>query len=286
LSPISEVSLVTWRELRKSFRSAKGAALAAISILGGGAVSMVFAWIDRVRREQAEAIAMAQTSTGIDPHRAQVEFFSRWYGGHANIGSLLADCPYALWMMLVATLWLAPLLVALMTFDAVSGELQRGTVRFWVVRARRSSYLIGKLLGTWLAVLAVSLAMNVIVWVTAAVIGHQSALYIVGWGLRFFAVVVPVTAAWCSIAVLIGSQVKTPMLSLMTICVAFFGFWVAHIAATFSGNEWLKWAYPSAYDALLLSPDPSDVGRGLLGIGVIIAISLGAATVAFERRDL
>lgn len=285
MTPLSEVSLVTWREVRKSFRSAKGAALAAISILGGGAVSMIFAWVDRLRREQAANIALAQSSTGIDPHRAQVELFSRWYG-QPSVGTALADCPYALWMMLIATLWLVPLLVALMTFDAVSGELQRGTVRFWAVRARRSSYLLGKVLGAWLAVLAVSLAMNVIVWITAATVGHQSAFYIVGWGLRFFAVVVPVTAAWCSIAVLVGSQLKTPMVSLLTICATFFAFWVLHIAAAMTKNGWFNWAYPSAYDALFLSPDPGDIGRGLLGIAVIIGLSIGAAIFAFDRRDL
>lgn len=238
---------------------------------------MLVAWVDRLRREQLPP--------GLDLHETQEQAFSRWYG-QPGIGKLLADCPYALWMMLVATLWLVPLLVALMTFDAISGELQRGTARFWVVRARRSSYLLGKALGAWLSVLAVSLAMNVLVWITAATIGRQSPLYIVGWGLRFFAVVVPVTAAWCGIAVLVGSQLKTPMLSLLTICATFFGFWVVHVTALVTRREWLSWAYPSAYDALLLSPDPADIGRGLLGTGVIAAISVLAAILVFERRDL
>jgi ABC-type transport system involved in multi-copper enzyme maturation permease subunit len=277
VSPFSEVSLVTWREVRKTFQSAKGGALAAISVLGGGAASMLLTWVDRMRREQLPP--------GLDLHQAQEQVFSRWYG-QPGIGKVLAGCPYALWMMLIATLWLVPLLVALMTFDAISGELQRGTARFWVVRARRSSYLLGKALGAWLSVLTVSLAMNVLVWITAAAVGGQNPLYIVEWGLRFFCVVVPVAAAWCGIAVLVGSQLKTPMLSLLTICATFFGFWVVHVIALVTKHEWLSWAYPSAYDSLFLSPDPGDIGRGLLGTGLIAALSVSAAIVAFDRKDL
>ena len=277
MSPFSEVALVTQREVRKSFRSAKGVALAVLSVLGGGAVSMLVAMVDRLRRERLPA--------GIDLHEAQSQVFAGIYD-RPNMGKALADCPYALWIMLQATLWLAPLLVALMTFDAVSGDLQRGTVRFWVVRARRTSCLLGKALGAWLAVLGVSLAMNVIVWVTAAAVGHQDPAYIIGWGLRFFAVVVPVTAAWCAIAVLVGSQIKTPMLALMVIFATFFGLWVLRIVAGFTHNPWLVWAYPNSYDALLLSPDPADISRGLLGTLLISGLSVTVAAVMFDRRDV
>jgi ABC-type transport system involved in multi-copper enzyme maturation permease subunit len=238
---------------------------------------MLFASFDRTARERLPP--------GTDLHQVRLEFFTTWYR-QPGIGERLADCPHALWMMLIANLWLAPLLVALMTFDVVSGDLQRGTVRFWVVRARRSSCLIGKALGAWFAVLAVSLAMNAVVWTTTAAVEHMSAFYVVGWGLRFFAVVLPVTAAWCAIAVFIGSQIKTPMLSLLTICATFFAVWVVHVAALLTGREWLSWAYPNAYDSLFLSTDPTDIGRGLLGTGIITGIFVTAAVLAFDRRDL
>ena len=94
MSPFAEVQLVTARELRKSFRSVKGIVLAAVSIAGGAGVSMLFAWLDRVQRENLPA--------GIDAHDAQEQFFSRWYS--PDTGKRLADCPYSLWMMLIATL--------------------------------------------------------------------------------------------------------------------------------------------------------------------------------------
>jgi hypothetical protein len=35
-----------------------------------------------------------------------------------------------------------------------------------------------------------------------------------------------------------------------------------------------------------LSADPGNIARGLLGTGVITALSVAVAVIAFERRDL
>jgi ABC-type transport system involved in multi-copper enzyme maturation permease subunit len=276
VSPFAEVQLVTARELRKSFRSVKGIVLAAVSIAGGAGVSMLFAWLDRVQRENLPP--------GIDAHDAQEKFFSHWYS--PETGKRLADCPYSLWMMLIATLWLAPLLVALLDFDSVSGELQHRTVRFWTVRVRRSSYMLGKYFGACLAVLAVTLGMNVIVWVATIAVSGLPVAHVLRWGIEFFAVSVPITAAWCGIATLVGSQSRTPMLSLMFIFAAFFGLWLMRIIAGVSQSAWVAYLYPNAYDEFFLSPIALDVGRGLLGTGLIAGITTTAATLLFQRRDV
>jgi ABC-type transport system involved in multi-copper enzyme maturation permease subunit len=276
VSPFSEIALVTSRELRKSFRSAKGGVLVAMSLAGGGAVSMLFGWLDRVQREHLPP--------EIDPKQAQETFFDNWYG--PGMGKALADCPYSLWMMLIATLWLGPLLVALLDFDAVSGEIQHRSVRFWTVRTRRSSYMLGKYFGAWLSVLAVTLAMNVVVWgVTIAVVG-QPAARVIPWGVRFFLVTVPISAAWCGVATLVGSQFRTPMLSLLVIFATFFGLWLLRVVAGFARAEWVAYAYPNIYDAMLLSPEPGSLARGLLGTGLLAVGTTAAATLLFQRRDV
>jgi ABC-type transport system involved in multi-copper enzyme maturation permease subunit len=276
VSPFAEIQLVTARELRKSFRSVKGIVLAAVSLAGGAGVAMLFAWLDRVKRESLPP--------GIDVHDMQEQFFARSYG--PDTGKSLADCPYSLWMMLIATLWLAPLLVALLDFDAVSGELQHRSVRFWTVRVRRSSYMLGKYFGAWFSVLAVTLGMNVIVWVATAAVGGLPVATVLGWGIRFFAVSVPIGAAWCGIATLVGSQVKSPMLSLLFIFATFFGLWLLRVVAGFSQADWLAFVYPNIYDDFLLSPKAADVAKGLLGTGLIAGLTVAAATVIFERRDV
>jgi ABC-type transport system involved in multi-copper enzyme maturation permease subunit len=276
VSPFAEVQLVTARELRKSFRSVKGIVLAAVSIAGGAGVAMLFAWLERVQRENLPP--------GLEVHDAQEQFFARWYG--ADTGKRLANCPYSLWIMLIGTLWLAPLLVALLDFDAVSGELQHRSVRFWTVRVRRSSYMVGKYLGAWISVLAVTFGMNVIVWGATIAVSGLPLTSILSWGIQFFAVSIPISAAWCGIATLVGSQVKTPMLSLLLVFATFFGLWLLRIGAGFSQAEWLAYLYPNIYDQFLLSPKAADVGKGLLGTVLIAGVTTAVGTVLFERRDV
>lgn len=276
MSPFTEIQLITSRELRRSFRSVKGGLLAALSVAGGAGVAMLFAWLDRLQRQNLPE--------GVDTRPLREKFFANLYG--SDTGRLLADCPYSLWMMLIATLWLGPFLVALMDFDAVSGEMQHRSVRFWTVRVRRSSYMLGKVLGAWIVVLAVTLGMNVIVWGVTMAVGKLDAGYVLGWGLRFFAVTIPISAAWCGIAMLVGSQFKSPMLSLFVICATFFGLWLVRIVSGFAETEWLAYAYPNAYDSLLLSAKASDAAKGLLGTGAIAGLTTLAGTLLFQRRDL
>jgi ABC-type transport system involved in multi-copper enzyme maturation permease subunit len=276
MSPLVEVQLVTWRELQKSIRSAKGGLLAALTVAGGGGASMLFAWLDRLRREKLPE--------GVDVHELQQQAFSRLYD--ADTAKALADCPYSMWMMLIATLWLGPLLVALMGFDAVSGELQHRTVRYWAVRTRRGSYIVGKYLGAWLVVLGVTLGMNVIVWGVTATVGRLPLGLVVAWGVRFFAISIPISAAWCGVATLVGSQFRSPVLALLVICAAFFALWLAWVISGLADAPALSYLYPNAYDRFFLSPRPSDAARGLLGTIAIAALTAGASAILFERRDL
>jgi len=276
VSPFVEVELVASRELRRSLRSAKGGILAALSLGGGAAVSLVFAWFDRVQRQ-----AIPQ---GVDLSAIREGFFVRGYG--ETTGRALVASPYSLWMMLVATLWLSPLLVALLNFDSISGEMQHRSVRFWIVRVRRSSYILGKYLAAWLVVLTVMLGMNVVVWGVTIAVGNLAPAHVLAWGIRFFAVSIPISAAWCGIAALVGSQFKTPMLSLLAICAGFFALWLLRVTAGFTQTEWISYAYPNAYDRWLLSPNAADVGVGLLGTGAIAVMTTLAGTILFQRKDL
>jgi ABC-type transport system involved in multi-copper enzyme maturation permease subunit len=280
LSPAVEIHLLVARELRKSFRSVKGILLALLSILGGGGVAMAFAWVDRVKRENLPP--------GVNADELQQQLFNKLfepiYG--AETGHFLSSCPYTLWLMLMITIWLGPMLVALMGFDSISGEMQHRSVRFWTVRARRSSYRLGKFLGAWIVVLAVTLGMNVIVWAATATVGGLPLATVLGWGVRFFLVSVPISAAWCGIATLAGSQFKTPMLSLLVILATFFVLWMVRIVAGVADVHWLALAYPNIYDEYLLSPNAAQFGKGLLGTGLIAVLTTTAATLSFARRDI
>jgi ABC-type transport system involved in multi-copper enzyme maturation permease subunit len=276
MSPFEEVRLVAGRELQKSFRSRKGLVLATLSVGGGGGLSVLFAWIDRLRVEHLPST--------VDPGEMQRQLYTQVYG--AEVGKFLTPLPYVLWFMLIATLGALPLLVALLGFDGVSAELQHRTARYWVVRVRRSAYVAGKFVGLWATVLAVTLAMNAIVWGAVVGVGHQPFDRVIGWGASLFAVVVPISAAWCGVATLVGSQFRVPMLALLSICAATFALWFVHIVAVFKGIDALDYVYPNTYDRLLLSPSPASVALGVAGVALIAVATTLAAALAFERRDL
>jgi ABC-type transport system involved in multi-copper enzyme maturation permease subunit len=276
MSPAVEIRLVMSRELRRSFRSFKGVLLGLIALAGGAGVSMLFAWMDRMKREALPA--------GLDIKDAQEPLFEAVYG--PETGKALAACPYSLWMMLMATIWLGPLLISLLDYDSVSGEVQHRSVRFWTVRTRRSSYIVGKVLGAWLTVLAVTLAMNLIVWAVIVSVGEIPLGQVLGWGVRFFAVTIPISAAWCGVAMLVGSLFRTPMYSLLAISAAFSGLWMVSVVAGLSEVKWLAYVYPNVYDTLLLSPRPGQVALGLLGTGAIAVLTTAAGALLFETRDV
>jgi ABC-type transport system involved in multi-copper enzyme maturation permease subunit len=232
--------------------------------------------MDRMKRENLPA--------GFNLEDAQEPLYEAAYG--PETAKSLAACPYSLWMMFIATLWVGAALVSLLDYDAVSGEVQHRSVRFWTVRTRRSSYIVGKVLGAWLTVVAVTFVMNVIVWIVIIRVGELPAAQVLGWGLRFFAVTLPISAAWCSIAMFVGSLFRTPMLSLLAISAAFSGLGIVRLVAEFSTTPWLAYVYPDFYDALLLSPRPAQVALGLLGTGAIVALTTAAGAVLFETRDV
>jgi hypothetical protein len=135
-------------------------------------------------------------------------------------------------------------------------------------------------------VVAVMLGMNLVVWTATAAVGQWPAADVARWGARFFAVTLPISAAWCGIATLVGSQFKTPILSLLFICATFFCLWLVRVSGGFAETHWLAYAYPNAFDGLLLSPNLADAARGLLSTGLIALATASAAALAFQRKDV
>jgi ABC-2 type transport system permease protein len=301
LSPVAEVNLVLRRELIKSFRSVKGIILAVLTLLGGTLMALAFVAVEKVA----------------DPDKFQEQKL----GGLVKIygddqGQYLAAAPYTLLSMLTVTVWLAPALVWLMGFDAVASDVRFRSVRFWTVRTRRTSFFVGKVLGLWAVVSAVTLAMNLLVWVVIIIRGEATAAQAFTWGPRFWLVSVPISAAWCGLGVLVASQFRTPMVSLLTMALGFFGMFVlwavgalvtffstphfpqlfatrgmpepAHLGSesgTAIGSVLLH-LYPNYYDRYLLSP---HLGQALVGftatLGAAVAFSAAGAYI-FKRRDI
>jgi ABC-type transport system involved in multi-copper enzyme maturation permease subunit len=285
LSPVVEVRLVLGRELRRSIRSAKGIVIGALTLLGAFVASLVCVWIEASDRGGASAQAFAEMRR---------QYFEKQTGDPV-LAAHLATIPASLLAFLKITIWLVPLLVALLGFDAISGELQQRTVRYWTVRSRRGSYFVGKLLGLWTLVGVVILVLNLLAGGVALVRGFLTLGELVGWGVRLWFVAFAISGVWAAIATFISSCFRTPMVALLTTFAAFFVLWIIGLRGFFSrmspagvtqGMSWYEYFYPNAYDVLLLHPDAIRV---LTALGILVAgasVIATAGSVLIERRDI
>jgi ABC-type transport system involved in multi-copper enzyme maturation permease subunit len=281
MTALNEVGLIAGREVRKNLRSIKGLVMVILSLLGAVAFCFVRIKIDQLASERfsPEEIRAAQELT-----------FTEAYQDPA-VGKFLADAPGALALTTFVMVWLIPLIVAIVGFDSIAGELQYRSVRYWTVRAHRASYYVGKVLGLWAVVAATTLLMQVLLWIVvmtqaSGLDGHILPSAVFTWGVRFYLVTVPVAAAWCGIGTLIASQFKSPIVALFVTCASFCGIWLVNVAGKIAKIKPLTYLYPSSYDGWLLSP---EVQRMSGGLAICLAIAIGTTALGsffFTKRDV
>src|SRR5579859_3411522 len=121
------------REVRRSVRSAKGIVLGIVTLIGALVTSLVCVWMESQQRALEHALTSEQF---IELKRQLLEKQT----GDAARAAYQATIPTSLLVFLEVTIWLGPLLIALLGFDVLSGDLQHRSVRFWTVRTRRWSY--------------------------------------------------------------------------------------------------------------------------------------------------
>jgi len=279
MTPAAEVGIVAQRELRKSFRSGKGIALLALSLLGGVVVALVLAWAEKMKRER---FAMFSPD---DAAAAQRQIILALGDGDEALGDALSKAPSALLGAFKVTVWIGPALVALLGFDAISGELQHRTVRYWTVRTRRASFYVGKVLGLWAVVSALTLLVHVLIWVVVVARGEPAG-GVVEWGPRLWATTLPLSLVWCSIAQLVGSQFRVPILSLLLTFGSFFVLFIAYVAGASGKIPALLYIYPNAYDTWLLHPHPDRLFEGLAICVASAAAYVAAGAALFAQRDV
>lgn len=277
------------RELRRNLRSAKGIALGVLTLLGAAVSALVCSSI-----EGSERMSAGDAEAYVDLKRVAIQKMT----GDAALADMMARAPSSLLLFLKINIWLAPLLVALLGFDAVSGDLQNRTVRYWTPRVRRSSYFAGKLFGLWVTVALATLCIHLIADGVALGRGYIGWADLPRWGARFWMVGVVIAGAWVAVATLLSAAQRSPAGALMTTFAAFFALWIAGVVGgvsharemitpeSSSPMRWFEYLYPNSYDALLLSPDGSKVLAGIGALLGFVALSLVAGSAMFQARDV
>ena len=279
MSPLSEIRFVAQRELGKSFRSAKGIVLLVLSLLGGTGATLLLVKAQQLKREKL-------AGANADMLRELREDAATQIFGDPQTGKSLADAPEVLVAVLLLTIWLTPLVISLLGFDSVSGDLQHKSVRYWTLRTRRWSYFVGKFAGVWATVSMMTLAMHAAIWVLCIVRGEAPAGTALAWGLRLWLITLPISAAWCGIATFVSSLFKSPIISLLVIFAAFFGLWLFWMIGQVTHAEAMQYVYPNFYDAMLINP---RLDRSMTGLACLIgmaALYVGGGSYLFTKRDV
>ena len=250
--------------------------MAALTLLGGIGIALI-----RLKVEQLNAGRFSPE----DVQELQSALLVKQYGDEQ--GHYLAAVPPILLGMLVLTVWLSPLLVSVLGFDAIAGEMQHRTVRYFTMRTRRVSYYAGKFFGLWLVCSIITFALHLFVWTLAVVRGGVSSSAAFGWGFHLWLVTLPISAAWCGFATIIGSLFKSPILSLMVTFAAFFVLFVLGLVGMVSDSAyWLGYIYPNTFEDWMLSPHADRVAKGAAICIGWAAAATAAGSALFARKDV
>jgi ABC-type transport system involved in multi-copper enzyme maturation permease subunit len=276
--PLSEIRFVVERELRKNFRSVKGIVLMVLSLLGGSSIALLIAKYNAFKRDELGALDPAAI------HDLREKALAKVYD--VDTAKSLADSPEVLLALLVLTVWLTPMLVALMGFDSIAPDIQHRSVRYWTIRTRRWSYFVGKWFGLWATVSAVTFVMDAVIWIVCIVRGEATAGATLAWGLRFWLTSLPMSAVWCGIAILISSLFRSPIVALLLTFAGFFVLWVVYLTAAVSDTNALLYVYPNFYDHLLLNAHAYKVATGLGACLGMAALYVAGGSFIFAKRDV
>ena len=282
MSPVTEAGLTALRELRRNLRSTKGIAMFVLFFLGGAVPSLLQVLFVR---------AMSKAGMAEMPAEARQELIaqvlSEAYG--PATAKYLSTCPPLLFAFLFkGTLIFLPVLILLIGFDQIAGEIQHRSIRYYAGRARRASIVAGKALGVWGVITIMTFVLHATVWSVLLVRGTEAPTQVLSWGIRLWLFTVASAAAYVGLTSLISSFFKTPIVALFVGVGVLFVLWLAStILGLWETTEVITWVFPSTYESkLLISPDPVRVFGGVAAlIGWGAAMVAGAAAIV-SRRDI
>jgi len=280
MSPVREAGLTALREMRRNLGSTKGIAMFVLFFLGGAVPSVVRILFMKI----VDQGTMVEASEEMKRQFFEQQLL-RVYD--ADIAHYLSAAPWTLFLLFKGTLVFVPLLILLIGFDQIAGEIQHRSIRYIAGRSRRESIVAGKALGVWGVISAMMLVLHLTVWIVMIAEGGTPVSAVLAWGPRFWLFSVASAGAYVGLTALVSSLFRTPIVALFVGIAVFFAVWLTStILGLFPSTKPGTWAFPSSYDSLLVSNQPLHVVGGfaaLIGWG---ALMVAIAAVIVKRRDV
>jgi hypothetical protein len=283
-----EVGLIALHEIKKNIRSLKGIVMFVLFTLGGMVPTVGQIVLDNMRR----SAGMKEVSPDLKHelfHRALLAS----YKGDSAIADYLANCPPVLYVLFQGTLAFLPLLIILVGFDQIAGDVQYRSIRYVVGRVHREAIVIGKALGIWAVISVMTLVLHAVVWIAMLTQHDYGAADTLSWGLRLWVFSICFGGAYVGLLNLVSSWFKQPMLALLTAIGVGFCMFLARVILEAVGADpsragalYAAWIFPGHYEVLLVSPDPL---RAIGGCALAIAwggLLVAATTFILKRKDL
>lgn len=295
-----------WRgETRRALKSGRVLVLLILFLLFVGLALTIGAGLSRM----AESITMGgapSSATAAEDTGSRKQILQRLITDDPAMLDSLAAIPLLLLGVFKITLRFLPLFIALMGFDQLSGDVGNKSIRYLVVRVKRSSIILGKLLSQMtLFALLMSLCTVLMVMVTKILNPLFAPADVALWTGKLILSSLVLALAYLSLTALLSALVKQGGVSLVLNIIALFVIWFIALVGgwfRFPGEEvvpgtlsmvkpeslWAYFRYTSVwqYGDDLLHP---HWGRFLtaalvhVGFGLVF---LGLAHLALRRRDL
>lgn len=218
----------------------------------------------------------------------------------------LAAIPLVLLVVFKLTLRFLPLFIALMGFDQLAGEVGPKSVRYLIVRVKRSSIILGKLLSqATIFALLLSICTLLMVIVARVLNPDFAAAQVALWTLKLIASSLVLSLAYLALTALFSAITRQSGIALVLNVIALFLIWFVALVAEafrFPGEEaamnslallkseswiaYLRYASVWHFGDDLLHPNWSRALPAALvhvGYGLLF---LGLAQLSLKKRDL
>ena len=202
---------------------------------------------------------------------------------------LLDDRPALLSVIFLILILGMPLMVSLLAFNQISGDVQTRGIRYVLLRTERANIFIGRFLGTALfSTMVVAIIIATITFYLGANVRIYPTGLLIRWALHGFIALTVLMLPYIALCSLISASVDSPFLSLSLGELLIGGVLLFPLIARLAWEpaKKLKYALPWGFQNQLLHPDLShSLGAGLGCLGYML-VFLVLGYYRFETRDL
>ena len=218
----------------------------------------------------------------------------------------LANLPVILLIVFKLAVRFIPLFVALMGYDLLAGEVAPKSIRYLLIRARRSSIVVGKFFAQ-ATVVAILIAVSTLLMVVGAGLADPKFLLSDAaiWTLKLMSASYALAIAYLGLTTLCSSLVQQPSVALIVNLIALFFTWlIAFVGEMFvvpgqviatadsmipkseSFAAYLQYASIWHYTNDLLHPQTLQLFTAYAVLVGFTVLFVGLSTLALRPRDL